>query len=348
MTSGLIVDANGSGKTSLMSALYSLVTGWSWPGTKFSQHLSTGSQYLGISTDKADWNLLGRLSTSARLIVKHSLPQLWPEEFGGLGCPQVFTYLPTDNYWLSQSRTAKLQVLDSLLAQVYGAPYRILLDKLTKTIRSKQKLIQHCNDNQIPGDLILIRSFGREIAELSIDIWRMRQQFWDWVRSNLQDFENWVRSPISRFDLRLIQTDLAGNKKDRQIWNFEQELAATYDWNLLWPREIAAGQVLFGAQRDDFNFQINNTPAEEFFSRGEMRLFVLYIKFLAISFEHGNEFKQPIWFLLDDVLNELDADREKILLNQLFSKVDYFLATSTRASKLDIKTWALTDLRFWD
>lgn len=347
LTAGLIVDSNGSGKTSLMSALYSVVTGWSWPGTKFIQHLTTGSQYLGVSTQKPDWNLLGKLSTSARLIVKHSLPESWPEELIGSDFPKVFTYLPTDNYWLTQSRTARLQVLDSLLEQVYGNVYRSLLEKLSKSIRSKQKLIQHSAENQIPGDPILIQHLGSEICQLSLQLWSMRQDFWNYVALNLLNFQTWINSPIAKFELHLSQTDLSGNRKDRQVWAFDNDLANNYNWQILWTRELAAGQVLFGAHRDDFNFQINHTPVEEFFSRGEMRLFVVFIKFLAISFGRSldSSIQKTIWFLLDDVFNELDTVREQVLFEQLLSKVDYFLATSTRASKLDIPVWRLSDLQ---
>lgn len=83
-------------------------------------------------------------------------------------------------------------------------------------------------------------------------------------------------------------------------------------------REIAAGNSLYGPQRDDFVFMLDGRPLATFGSRGEFRSAVLALKaseadfLLACNIER--EQQVPLVFLLDDVYSELDEHRRSQLV----------------------------------
>ncbi len=80
-------------------------------------------------------------------------------------------------------------------------------------------------------------------------------------------------------------------------------------------REIAAGVTLYGPQRDDIVIKINGCEAKGFASQGQQRSTVLAIKLGEgeVGYEISGEY--PV-YLLDDVLSELDAERQRFILSK--------------------------------
>lgn len=77
--------------------------------------------------------------------------------------------------------------------------------------------------------------------------------------------------------------------------------------------EIAAKQTLYGPQKDDYIFMLNNQyDLKTFGSRGQQRMITLLLK--LSMWEHLYQIKnaKPI-ILLDDIMSELDEGNKKIL-----------------------------------
>ncbi len=346
----VIIDTNGSGKTSLISAFYTLFTGRSWPGTKFMQNLRVGEGYLGLSTEYSEWALTGQISPSGRLSTKYlKLPEDCYQEalesnLEAVQWPKVLTYLPTDNYWFNQSRTAKLDILNNLLNQVIGQRYYEALDNLNKSVTGKQKLIKHVLENELNADNVMLTTLNAEILAHSIKVWELRKDFFEFINQNLANFTEWVDSPLKNWKINWEVTNKFGNKDKLQVNSFNFNHISQADLDNLWQRELASAKVLFGAQRDDFWIDSDHLKLEESLSRGEMRIFILYFKNLAKQYSRKLHPEIPIFWLLDDVFNELDDYREEILIKEFLESTDYFIATTTKSPIFKIKTRSLKDL----
>ena len=81
-------------------------------------------------------------------------------------------------------------------------------------------------------------------------------------------------------------------------------------------REIGAGAALYGPHRDDMTFKINDIDVREFGSQGQQRTAALSLKLAEIKLVKNKIGDTPV-LLLDDVLSELDEDRQKRLLSCL-------------------------------
>jgi DNA replication and repair protein RecF len=93
-------------------------------------------------------------------------------------------------------------------------------------------------------------------------------------------------------------------------------------------REMERGVTLFGPQRDDLLFFVNDRDVQTFGSQGQQRTTALSIKLAEIELIHDEIGEYPI-LLLDDVLSELDHFRQSHLLNTIQGKVQTFVTTTS-------------------
>jgi DNA replication and repair protein RecF len=321
----LILDQNGSGKTSLLLAIYSLLTGLPWPNTKLKDSLSFTKDYFGISTSDKEWFVSGQLGRTGRMSVKY-------ENLTEIKLPQVITYIPDDNLWLFQSRSKKLDTLDTLLSQVYGVEYTQALTKLTKNVQNKQSIIKRFLDSGVEPDLLLVKNLNQNIFQLSSTIWQQRKAFLTQLESSLSEYLGWIESSALQIVIDWKVSQFNGFKGK---W-LEQELTQTQQQELF-KKELIVGRVLYGAQRDELDFFANNSPLQTVLSRGEMRAFIMFIKHFART-----QIKGEVLWMLDDIFNEFDDVREDVVLRTVSAKGDQFIATGTRKVKLGKKDKVLS------
>jgi DNA replication and repair protein RecF len=78
-------------------------------------------------------------------------------------------------------------------------------------------------------------------------------------------------------------------------------------------RDMILGFTSTGPHRHDVIFRLNDSPALDVASRGEVRTIVLATKFIEVEIIEEIANQKPI-ILLDDVFSELDDNRQKSLL----------------------------------
>jgi recombinational DNA repair ATPase RecF len=344
----ILIDQNGSGKTSLLSAFYSLLTGQPWPQTKWSDHLRQDTDYFGISTSYPDWYISSKLSPSGRLQVRKEFPEVSISFAGSLldkhKPPTILTYTPTDNYWLSQSRSTKLSSLDQLIGLVI-TDYPKLLKTLDKQVRSKQSYIKQIQEFPDNLDWPLVSMYNQAIWKASLKVWQARFNFFKSLDTYLPEFGSWIQAPTDDLHVYWMLTDIHGQKQKQSIYktpSFEELGLIQPDWQKLWQKEVIVGKVLVAATRDDFWFANRHQNLTSSLSRGEMRLFVLFLK--SLIFRHSNLKNKPKWWLLDDVYNELDPKRERIVQEKILDQVSFYLCTGTRKPQTELAKYSLQDL----
>jgi DNA replication and repair protein RecF len=94
--------------------------------------------------------------------------------------------------------------------------------------------------------------------------------------------------------------------------------------------EQARGTTLSGPHRDDLELTLNGQKARLFASQGQQRSIALSLKLAEVQFLTRKLGESPV-LLLDDVLSELDLQRQSQLLALLDQKVQTFV-TSTHAT----------------
>jgi DNA replication and repair protein RecF len=91
-------------------------------------------------------------------------------------------------------------------------------------------------------------------------------------------------------------------------------------------REMMMGTTLLGPHRDDLQFMVNEHDVATFGSQGQQRTTALAVKLAEIDLMKDETGEYPI-LLLDDVLSELDTNRQTHLLTAMQDKVQTFITT---------------------
>lgn len=87
------------------------------------------------------------------------------------------------------------------------------------------------------------------------------------------------------------------------------------------------GTTLVGPHRDDITFTINNTPARQYASQGQQRTLVLALKLAELQLIEEVVGEAPL-LLLDDVLAELDLNRQNQLLETIQERFQTLITTT--------------------
>jgi DNA replication and repair protein RecF len=118
-----------------------------------------------------------------------------------------------------------------------------------------------------------------------------------------------------------LETEARGSTVAERARALAERLAAAR------ARELARRTTLAGPQRDDLRITIDDQPAREFGSRGQVRSIVLAIK-LAEMVAAESRGLVPL-FLIDDVSSELDAERTARVVELLAALGAQVFATTT-------------------
>ncbi|PSO56759.1 MAG: DNA replication/repair protein RecF [Cyanobacteria bacterium QH_1_48_107] len=223
--------------------------------------------------------------------------------------------------------------LDSLLVQIEPV-YAYILQQYNKVLRQRNALLKEIRD--------------REKSESTTN-GQAREQLAIW---DAQLVENGSR--VMRRRARVLQrvAPLA------QLWHASisgetEVLEIKYAPNVTWSqddpegvqqaisekiqqRRIAEqqlGSTVVGPHRDEVEFTINQTPARIYGSQGQQRTLVLAVKLAELKLIEEVVGEPPL-LLLDDVLAELDPNRQNQLLQAIQDRFQT-LITTTHLSSFD-------------
>lgn len=289
----LIIGENGSGKTSVLEAIYILTRGKSFRATD-PEIIKRGADFyrIEIKYNNGETNTVtydGRNKTfiimdkkSRRLPKKHKYPTV--------------LFLPSDLNLISHSPSRRRDYFDRIFSQ-FDENYNINLSKYEKALKQRNELLKNDTVNQET-----IFSWNILLAKYGVDLNRLRNKFIQEINSY---FTNVYHSIADNDDTININykteiTDIDDNKYLKILEdNFKKD---TY-----------LGHTSFGIHRDDYVFEFNNKPADGSASRGETRSIILALKFIEADLIYKKTNLHPI-ILLDDVFSELDKSRRKCLV----------------------------------
>ena len=144
--------------------------------------------------------------------------------------------------------------------------------------------------------------FENEIAAGALKIIKFRRRYIDKIKNFLPDIYGGISSGRERLDAEYIFSyegdNLADVLKQSRI------------------KDMYTGSTSVGPHRDDIEFKINGIPARSFGSQGQKRSAALALKLCEAEIIKSVSGEYPV-FLLDDVMSELDPERQNYILNHV-------------------------------
>lgn len=307
-TDGLtvITGSNGSGKTSLIEALYIALQGKSWR-SNLSEILTTtpinsanwwriDSEFTGGDTRTVKFidgvkTFQVNETISTRLPGKHKKP--------------VVLFEPNDLLLLYGSPARRRDFFDRFIAQLEPG-YATTLRKFERVLSQRNNLLRRgtTRDELFVWDMQFV-SLAETIAALR-SVWVDR-----------------IDAALSRHYQQLAGTTdtvhIAYHAPHRTSQQLLDRLSHEFEQGLLYTKS--------GPQTHDITFLLNNRDAKQTASRGENRT-ILFAVLAAIT-EAINTFSgDKAYLIFDDVSSELDADRsDRLYRSQIFQENYVFTTT---------------------
>jgi DNA replication and repair protein RecF len=311
-STNIFLGDNAQGKTTIIESIYILGLTKSHKTNRDRDVIQTNKDYAKINAlinlNKKDTQLDIILSKQGK---KAKYSQIEMERLSEyIGILNVVMFAPEDMDLIKGNPQNRRKFLDLEIGQISKEylhniqQYKKLLKQRNDLLKSMQK-----DNNQ---ELMLLDIITEQLVDYMTPIIKIRSQF----ISELNQIASSIYKDLSHseevFELRYIP-----NLKDKIL----QELSAKYSY------DIITGTTNNGCHRDDIEFYINEYPIKTHGSQGEMRTAVLATKLALVEFIYKHKQEYPI-LLLDDVLSELDQNRQQNLLKYVSNKTQTCITTT--------------------
>ena len=291
---------NAQGKTNILEAAYLSGTTKSHKCSKDKEMIRFGEQEAHIRTvvvkKEKEYQIDLKHNRSKGIAINKVPIKKASELFGILN--MVF-FSPEDLNIIKNGPAERRRFLDSELCQLD----KIYLSDLTtynKILNQRNKLLKDMVYRPDLKDTLPV--WDMQLVETGRKIIRRRKQFVDELNEIVHD----------------IHYRISGEKEDLLLQYepsiedifFEDELSRVKE------RDMRQCMTSVGPHRDDLLFSIGEVDIRKFGSQGQQRTSALSLKLSEIELVKRSIHDTPV-LLLDDVLSELDSNRQNYLLNSI-------------------------------
>lgn len=320
----LFYGANGSGKTSLLEAIYLLSSGHSFRTREISPLVSDGASSLTVfARTSTDESISIQKSVSGPTQVKLNMQSCYSSS-------ELAHFLPCQVFYqdifqiIDAGPSVRRTLLDWGLFHVEQSyhstwkSYRSVLKQRNALLRQKAAPLDY-----IPWD--------KQLDALANELHRMRSNYFNQWSQRFQEF-------LQRL------TDVPCNISYYKGWDRKEagkDLVTILAEQL--PNDLHRQYTHSGAHQADILFDLSSKKAKLLLSRGQQKIVLIALKLAQASLVPAN-----CLYLLDDIAAELDAQHLSRLMDCLGTvKGQFFLTTVDDATvglfnrALDLKSYAI-------
>lgn len=289
----LIIGENGSGKTSVLEAIYILMQGKSFRATD-PEIIKRGTEYYRVELEykNGETNIVTYDGKNKYFLIMDKKSRRLPKK----NKYPIILFQPSDLNLISHAPSRRRDYFDRIFSQ-FDENYASNLHKYEKALKQRNELLK--NENTTKESVF---SWNILLAKYGVDLYKSRQKFIDEINSK---FTNIYRSIADNKDEINIIYKTEVSKPDDN--NYLQTLEKNFQ------KDLYLGHTSFGVHKDDYVFEFNHKIADGSASRGESRSIILALKFIEADLIYQKTNLKPI-ILLDDVFSELDESRRKCLV----------------------------------
>ena len=298
----IIYGDNAQGKTNILESIYMCATSRSHRGSKDKEMIRFGESESHIKANVLKNNINYRIDmhlkgNKAKGIAINGIPIKKAVDLFGI--IQIVLFSPEDLNIIKNGPSERRRFMDLELCQLN----KVYLQELTsynKVLNQRNKLLKDIG-------------FQPGLTE-TLDVWDMQ----------LVSYGKKIISLRKRFMeelgeiIRQIHSNLTGQKEEiRLLYEpdveeevFEEKLQSARE------KDLRFRVTSVGPHRDDFCVQTNGIDIRKYGSQGQQRTAALSLKMSEIYLVEKVTKDHPV-LLLDDVLSELDSNRQNYLLQSI-------------------------------
>ena len=293
---------NAQGKTNILEAVFVGATTRSHKGTRDREIIRFDQEEAHIRLEAVKRDVPVRIDMHLKKgrskgVAVNGMPIRKVSELFGI--INVIFFSPEDLSIVKNSPAERRHFMDMELCQL-DPIYTFNLVNYNKIVNQRNKLLKDLDEK--PDLIDTLPVWDEQMVRYGTEIIHRRRSF-------LEELNQIIES---------VHANLTGSRENLSVHyrpnvredEFEKELIRGR------ARDLGARVSLAGPHRDDCDFMIDDIDARHFGSQGQQRTAALSLKLAEIELVKKRTGDNPI-LLLDDVLSELDANRQTHLLSSI-------------------------------
>ncbi len=236
-----------------------------------------------------------------------------------LGSINVVIFSPEDLKLIKEGPSERRKFIDREISHI-NKKYYYNLTSYNKVLNQRNNLLKKIQYNKKYINTIDI--WDEKLMEFGIEVILKRREFIGKINSLSRLMHRKITDGKEELEVKYLDNIKMDSKdKYEDIYEkYKTKLKKKLD------KDIERGYTLIGPHKDDIGLYINNIDIRTFGSQGQQRTTALSLKLSEIEIAKGETGEYPI-LLLDDVMSELDSDRQNFLIKSL-KNVQTFITTT--------------------
>jgi len=318
----VFLGPNAQGKTNLLEAIYALaltrshrtttdkeLIGWAGDAARISGTVErrTGSVPLELNfTNKGKKAKVNHLDQ--------------PKLANYIGHLNVILFAPEDLELVKGAPSVRRQFIDREFSQM-SPKYLYIANQYRAMLRQRNQYLKQLQAEK-QSDLLFLDVLTDQLISLASELIARRLK----LLAALNDAAAPIQADITQGNEKLTIKYVSQLSTDELVDEPSIKAALETRFAKMRKRELFEGVTKVGPHRDDLQFMVNDHDVAVYGSQGQQRTTALAVKLAEIDLMFQETGEYPI-LLLDDVLSELDRERQTHLLKTIQNKVQTFITT---------------------
>ncbi|WP_314062968.1 DNA replication/repair protein RecF [uncultured Vagococcus sp.] len=320
----IFLGENAQGKTNLLESIYVLAMTRSHRTNNEKEFIHWGEEVARIvgNIEKRNQTLQLEMaiSTKGKKTKLNHIEQKRLSDY--IGELNVVLFAPEDLYLIKGAPQVRRRFIDMELGQI-DPVYLYHLTTYQKVLKQRNKYLKQMNE-QKNADETYLEVLSEQLAEAGSHVLFLRYQFIRKLENWSQDIHKGITDGREQLKIEYQVSLPVTAEQPREA--IRDQFVAELKKNQ--KRDIFKQSTAIGPHRDDLLFFIDGQNVQTYGSQGQQRTTALSLKLAEIELINDEIGEYPI-LLLDDVMSELDDERQIHLLKTIEGKVQTFVTTTT-------------------
>ena len=304
----VLIGKNAQGKTNILEGIFMCAIGKSPRTNKEKEMIKWESDFskITVEVEKSDGQKKIELfifKDQNKTIKINGIPiKKMGELMGNLN---AIYFSPDELKLVKESPDQRRKFMDIDLCQ-FDKNYFYNLNKYNQILNQRNKLLKTTKSESVLKDTIYI--WNEQLASIGAKLILDRMNLINKLKKYCNNAQEYLTESKEHLDLSYV--GLTGETEAE----IKEKLMAGYDTTL--EKDMSVGFTTIGPHRDDIKITVNDIDMRKFGSQGQQRTVALALKLGELDLCKERLGEYPV-LLLDDVLSELDLNRQSKLLEKV-------------------------------
>jgi DNA replication and repair protein RecF len=311
----VITGPNAQGKTNLLESLVYLSLTRSHRVANDRKLIKEGAPFARLACvyheGGRDYDLEAVIHPDGKTLMVHQQPVRRASAF--IGRLNVILFAPDDLHFFLDSPKERRRLLNQEITKLSGS-YLLALNRYQNMLKDRNLLLK-----EMRPDPIYLAALNEKMAEEEVHIITDRKAMIDGINASLNDLYRYLAND----DQTEVSIQYDCCLKDEEI--SRANLLAMHEASQV--RDLETRITNAGIHREDMTFWMNDKKASDVASQGQKRMIMLSFKMALHAYIRKISGRNAV-LLLDDVMSELDEEKQQRLMNMISDDVQSIITTT--------------------